>query len=207
MTKEITVAEYMELVQGEGLLIKSMAGQAMTTDGVGSEEADDEESEQGEPDDEPDEDAEDEEEEAGDTDPDEEGGTTFVLTISTDDVDRINDVLNPMGCITDNFAQNPLFLYEHGNTGNGPLTNPDAVLGKINSLTMDPETKSIRTVAQYVPRTGNILVSKILDMERKGLIPGNSIGWRPVAGITVDGNGKRTIQKWELLEVSRSSCQ
>jgi hypothetical protein len=196
--RELTVAEYMELVQGEGLLIKSMAGQIMSTDGVGSnvqDEADEPEDDEEEADDDDPAEDEDDEEET------EDGPTEFTLTICTDDVDRLSDILDPMGAVTDNFAANPLFLYEHGSGSNGMLTNPDSVLGQVKGVTLS--TKSLLAHVKYVPRTGNVLASKILDMERKGLIPGNSIGWRPLAGITLHENGNRHIAKWELIDVSK----
>jgi len=219
--KELTVAEYMDLVQGEGLLVKSMAGLTMAHDAIGSHIASmkekknetSDENASDEPDDEEDADVwnkrladehipEDEESEDNDDKEDKEP-TEFVLTISTNEPDRINDVLNPMGCETKSFANNPLFLYEHGASKNGPMSDPDAVLGQIRSLTMDPETKSIRVIAKYCPREGNRLVDKILDMERKGLIPGNSMGWMPLGGIRLHDDGRRTVDKWELLEVSK----
>lgn len=199
MSKELTVAEYMELVGGEGLLIKSLAGHVMTSDATGSEPEDDEE--ENEDEDELDEadagpvgDDDDEEEEEDDD-------TTFELTICTSDIDRIMDVLNPMGMETKNFQHNPLFLYEHGLSEKGPMTNPDNVLGRINSVTLRED--KVTALAQYIPREGNQVVNKVLDMERKGLIPGNSMGWVPLSGIKLHEDGRRTIERWELLEVSK----
>ncbi len=195
MITELTLAEYMEMVQSEGLLTKSMRGDILTFDSIGSamlfksiaqeEPALDEE-----------EDEDDDEKKQTDED-----SETATLTISTDDCDRFNDVLDPMGCETDDFQRNPLFLFEHGRGKNGPMTNPDSILGKILSVTMSE--KCITAEARYIPMQSNSLPTRILEMERKGLIPGNSIGWRPLAGISKDDAGKRFVKKWELIEVSK----
>jgi hypothetical protein len=196
--RELTVAEYMEMVQSEGLLFKSMGGNIMSTDGVGSDVQDIPDEDEDEEEDDDDEDPDDEEEHDDET---ADGTTEFTLTICTDDADRLQDILDPMGAVTDNFAANPLFLYEHGSGQNGMLSNPDSVLGQVKAVTL--HTKSLLAHVKYVPREGNKLVDKILDMERKGLIPGNSIGWRPLAGITLHDDGTRRIKKWELIDVSK----
>lgn len=125
-------------------------------------------------------------------------GYTAELLISTSDVDRGRDILDPSGIVLDNFRLNPLFLFEHGKGPNGPLSNPDAILGRIDEIHVLMD--SITAFARYQP--GLPMVSNIWNLESKGLIPGNSIGWKPLANIRVE-NGNRHVGTWELIEVSK----
>jgi Caudovirus prohead serine protease len=182
--KELSVQEYMELVQSEGLLTKSLSGDAMTSDAIGSEIDEDEELDKLE-----DEEVEDEEEEEDDDE------MIVTLTIVTADIDRIKDILNPLGCQTEDFARNPLFLWEHGKQR--PLA--DSLLGQVKSLTLTE--KGITAQAKYMPH--DAFTNKIMMLERKGMLPGNSIGWRPLSGIKLYDDGKRYVDQWELLECSK----
>lgn len=161
---ELTLQQYFEIVQAEGLLFKSLGVDYMQTDSVSN------------------------------TPPAEIDNVP--LQICTADIDRFNDVLNPFGCDYKAFGLNPLFLFEHAKQR--PFA--ESILGSIKSLSIDEA--GIKAVARYVPLETNNLPAKIWEMEKKGLIPGNSIGWRPLAGIT-QRDGKRYVDKWELLEVSK----
>jgi hypothetical protein len=125
------------------------------------------------------------------------GAKTTRLIISTVDPDRYRDILDPMGCDLVNFKSNPLFLWEHGKKY--PLDQ--SVLGR--ALQIDQYPDRIEAVVQYVPQDSNALPARILELETKGLLPGNSIGWRPLGNIRIDELGRRHIGKWELLEVSK----
>lgn len=118
------------------------------------------------------------------------------LLVSTDDEDRYNDILDPQGMVLDNFKLNPMFLFEHGKQK--PMQ--ESVLGRIHAI--ETTDHGVIAEAQYMPLENNPLPAQIWEMEKKGLIPGNSIGWRPLGNIT-SKNGKRYVGKWELLEVSK----
>lgn len=188
MAKEITLQEYMELAQADGLLFKSMRGDILTLDSYGSDPFVTED----------------------DFDFDFKSlGTTQsvdsdrirLLTISTNDVDRKLDRLDSRGMKVENFKRNPLFLYEHGFGPGGPLTDPKKILGRINGIEMHDD--KVIAEAMFVPMVHNPLPEQILELETKSMIPGNSIGWRPLDKITIDDKGIRDIGIWELIEVSK----
>lgn len=161
---ELTLQEYYELVQSEGLLTKSLGTDSMTMDDVGVERG--------------------------------KSLDAVKLLICTSDEDRYNDILDPNGIVLDNFKLNPLFLFEHAQK----KSFSESILGRINAITTTE--KGIIAEAQYVPLQTNPLPGQIWEMEKKGLIPGNSIGWRPLGAIRTH-NGKRYVGKWELLEASK----
>lgn len=120
------------------------------------------------------------------------------LVICTIDVDRGNDRLIPTGIVLNNFQLNPLFLFEHGKVH----SFEKSILGRINAITvLDNE---IIAEAEYVLQEHNSLPAEIWELEKKSLLRGNSMGWRPLGDITKDPEtGIRTIGKWEPLEVSK----
>lgn len=165
--KELTVQAFMEEMQAEGYIINAFNRPVLTSNGFGTE-------------------------------PKLQGpGEEIPLVIMTSDEDRRGTILDPRGCITDNFSLNPIFLWEHGMQ----MPLHDSVLGRINGVTISHN--SIIAQAEYVELANNMLPKKILEMELNGLIPGNSMGWFPVSDITIDEDGKRHVGKWELLEVSK----
>ncbi len=172
--KELTVQEFMEMMQAEGLLTNAMDSQMATMDSTEVAE--------------PEEDDDDDLDELCEEVP---------LLIVTADEDRSNTTLDPLGCVTDDFRYNPLFLFEHGLK----LPIQDSILGKINGIKITKH--GIIAQAEYIILESNSLPKKMKEMETNGLIPGNSIGWRPLADITMSDDGHRRVGKWELLEVSK----
>lgn len=126
------------------------------------------------------------------------GTNKFILTISTVDKDRGNDILNPEGVELKNFQLAPLFLWEHGRD---PMYPKDSsVIGYTHRIITNKT--SVRAGVTYIPLSSNPLPARILEMEQKGLVPGNSIGWRP-SKVSKDSAGVRHVERWELLHVSK----
>lgn len=168
MIEELSLQEFMEITQAEGLLTKAFGGDMLELSSAGPRK------------------------------PIDESARTAWLTFSTNDIDRFKHRLDPKGAVLTNYAACPLFLWNHGKSR--PLE--DSVIGK--TLRVDRYADRLEALVKYESLPSNPLPDKIWDLEQRGLIPAQSIGWRPLADIKIDrATGETSVGKWELLEISK----
>lgn len=121
---------------------------------------------------------------------------TAPLLISTASVNRKNHIVNPRGGNLDNYKFNPVFMWNHDG-----YTNPRNVIGR--ALRVTQHDNHIDALVEYAKLEGNSLPDELYELEKKGLLPGNSIGLRPTGKITRSESGVITIGEWELLDISK----
>jgi hypothetical protein len=117
------------------------------------------------------------------------------LKIATSDPDRSGDVMVIEGMITTNFDRNPQFLWQHGLT-----SEPVHTIGHIVKLYKT--ITAIYALAEYATSEESALAEKIYKLDVAGLLPANSIGFRPIEWEPNEYGGV-TFKKWELIEVSK----
>jgi hypothetical protein len=134
------------------------------------------------------------------------------LTIATSAVDRAGDILILEGMDATNFLKNPQFLWQHGASGETIST-----IGKVLDLRVgrasSPDTPSangtgraggtdLRALVEYASPEVSPLAEKVYQMDSAGLLPANSIGFRPIEYEANDFGGY-TFTQWELIECSK----
>jgi hypothetical protein len=114
------------------------------------------------------------------------------LKMATESVDRAGDVLVMDGMDATNFQSNPQFLWQHGSSG--ALIN---TIGKV--LDLQIANGALFALVEY---DTSDLAEQIFELDTKGLLPANSIGFRPLEWHANDFGGN-TFTKWELIECSK----
>ncbi|MDP4198313.1 MAG: HK97 family phage prohead protease [Bacteroidota bacterium] len=117
------------------------------------------------------------------------------LKMATGDVDRAGDILVLAGLESTNFLKNPQFLWQHG--ASGALVN---TIGKV--LELKTTQTALFALVEYAPADTNSLAEQVFQMDLLGLLPANSIGFRPIEWEANDFGG-HTFTKWELIECSK----
>lgn len=117
------------------------------------------------------------------------------LKAATSDVDRMGDILVIRGADLSNFTRNPQFLWQHGLTQEAVHT-----LGRIVKLVTTED--ALFALAEYAEPGTSELVDKVCKMDEQGLLPANSIGFRPIEWEPNDQGGF-TFRRWELVEISK----
>ena len=117
------------------------------------------------------------------------------LKMATSDVDRAGDVIMLSGMDATDFLLNPQFLWQHGTSG--AQTN---TIGKI--LQLEQTSNALYALAEYADETTSPLAEQIFRMDEAGLIPANSIGFRPIEW-EANAFGGLTFTKWQLIECSK----
>jgi hypothetical protein len=115
--------------------------------------------------------------------------------MATSDLDRSGDILRMSGIVTTNFLRNPQFLWQHGLSG--ALVN---TIGTVRRIVTTP--KALYVLAEYAAESVSPLAEQIYRMDLAGLLPANSIGFRPIEWDENDQGG-RTFLSWELIECSK----
>lgn len=117
------------------------------------------------------------------------------LKIVTSDVDRAGDELVIEGVVTKHFERNPQFLWQHAMTD-----EPVHTIGRIAKLV---QTKTaLYALAEYASKDVCPLAGTIFDLDEAGLLPANSVGFRPIEW-EPNSHGGVKFTKWELIEVSK----
>lgn len=117
------------------------------------------------------------------------------LKIATSDPDRSGDVMVIEGMVTTNFDRNPQFLWQHGLT-----SEPVHTIGHIVKLFKT--ITAIYALAEYANEAESGLAEQVFKLDKAGLLPANSIGFRPIEW-EPNQYGGVTFKKWELIEVSK----
>lgn len=117
------------------------------------------------------------------------------LTMATESPDRAGDVMVLAGMDAENFRKNPQFIWQHGNSGAEINT-----IGKI--LDLQVSNGALLALAEFATAEVSPLAEEVYQMCMAGLLPANSIGFRPIEYEKNDSGGF-TFTKWELIECSK----
>ncbi len=121
------------------------------------------------------------------------------LTMATDSVDRAGDILLLDGMDAENFFKNPQFLWQHGASGETIST-----IGKVLELRVVGRAGSadLRALVEYATPDLSPLAEQVYQMDLAGILPANSIGFRPIE-YEANEFGGYTFTQWELIECSK----
>lgn len=117
------------------------------------------------------------------------------LTMATDSVDRAGDILLLEGMDATNFFNNPQFLWQHGASGETIST-----IGKV--LDLQITGGKLLALVEYATADISSLAEQVYQMDIAGLLPANSIGFRPIE-YEANEFGGYTFTEWELIECSK----
>lgn len=116
--------------------------------------------------------------------------------ISTDTIDRYNEILNPKGMKDDNYSKNPIVLYSH-NLGFFSTPEPSkCIIGK--SLYRAVEEHGVLAKTKFVDTA---LANDVMVFNKEGFMNTWSVGWMPLSE-PVTKEGAQFYDEWELLEYS-----
>lgn len=125
-----------------------------------------------------------------------EGKRTAQFVISTGDVDRDNDIINPQGWELESFKSNPVVLWAH-NSSLPPI-------GKAIELAVKGRgsKKKLIATAQFATRAQHELADTVFQLIAGGFLNATSVGFQP---IDAEWNGERggfDFKSQELHEFS-----
>lgn len=111
--------------------------------------------------------------------------------MSTPKIDRMGDILDPMGCDYSEFQKNPVMLYEHRH---------DEPVGIW--LEVEATTTEISGVPVFHPAELNPFGHRIGRLYETGWLKTFSVGFIPLEWEPMPSGGGWFIKKWKLLECS-----
>jgi len=116
--------------------------------------------------------------------------------ISTDTIDRYNEILNPKGMKDDNYSKNPVVLYSH-NLGFFSTPEPSkSIIGK--SLYRAIEEHGVLAKTKFAD---TLLANDVMMFNKEGFMNTWSVGWMPLCEPVTKDNAQ-LYNAWELLEYS-----
>ena len=125
------------------------------------------------------------------------------LTMATDSVDRAGDILLLEGMDAENFLRNPQFLWQHGASG-----SLISCIGRVLQLQIrdskdgSDQSAALCALVEYASAELSPLAEQVYQMDIAGMLPANSIGFRPIE-YEANEFGGYTFTKWELIECSK----
>jgi len=118
------------------------------------------------------------------------------VTISTKAKDRYGDIVEPRGCIFENFLNNPVVTFAHD--------YHSIPIGKAEEITIKEE--EVLSKVRFAPEDVNPIAPYVKKAYEQGFMKTWSIGFLPLEKEPILGeNGVQTgwrYTKWELLEYS-----
>lgn len=120
------------------------------------------------------------------------------VLISTGDVDRDSDTINPLGWQVDSYMKNPVVMWGHDYMGITPAGG--VPIGKTTSLSITPEGP-VATFEFRQPAHAGDFVNIVRSAWEQGILQAASVGFRPLKWSDRE-NGGRDFHEQELLEWS-----
>ena len=99
-------------------------------------------------------------------------GNQFRFTITTNDVDRDNDVIDPKGWSIESYLKNPVVLWAHD------YTQPPVAIAR----TLERTPSGLASVAEFIDPAVYPFAGTIAAMVRMGALNATSVGFRPLPG-------------------------
>lgn len=118
------------------------------------------------------------------------------VTISTKAKDRYGDIVEPKGCIFENFLNNPVVTFAHD--------YHSIPIGKAEGITINDE--GVFSKVRFAPGEVNPIAPYVKNAYEQGFMRAWSVGFSPIEKEPIIGeDGVQTgwrYTKWELLEFS-----
>lgn len=122
---------------------------------------------------------------------------TIDFVISTEDPDRMDDVIKVNGWELDSYKKNPVVLFAHDNS--------EPPVAKANDITIRPRKKQLTARAEFVPQDVSPFAESLFQLYDKGFMRATSVGFRPIEFQFSDEDNRPMgidFTRTELLEFS-----
>lgn len=116
------------------------------------------------------------------------------IRMSTGQRARDGHILDPMGCVLDNYRGNPIQLWQH---------DPDEPVGRNADIVQSPD--GISACTTFAPPGVSPTADRIRGLVKAGIVNGVSIGFEILDAEPIDParpRGGLRASRWELLECS-----
>jgi HK97 family phage prohead protease len=114
----------------------------------------------------------------------------YVVTISTKDVDRDGDIMEPKGCQLENYQKNPVVLWGHDHSV--------PAIGRAGWVKRSDEAVKAKIYFASTP-----FAQDVKTLYDEGILNSFSVGFMRIADEPIPKNDRgRRITKWELVEFS-----
>ena len=120
------------------------------------------------------------------------GDRSFTFVISTGEVDRDNDTVNPNGWDLEHYLRNPIVAWSHDYT-KPPVARCTSIGVQGNALV---------AVAEFPPPGLYDLADTVYDLLSTGFLHATSVGFKPIEQTYNTTRGGQDITRQELLEFS-----
>jgi len=117
------------------------------------------------------------------------GARQVLAVISDPTLDRTKDVMNPAGCVLDNYRLNPLLLANH---------DPDHPIG---NATPTVRKRRVEALIDFAPAGVSQMADEWCGLAKAGVLRAFSVGFNPIE-YKPNKSGGYDYNKWELMEVS-----
>jgi HK97 family phage prohead protease len=122
------------------------------------------------------------------------GEDEVLIRMSTGQRARDGHILEPMGCVLDNYRTNPIQLWQH---------DPNEPVGCNADITPSADCITARTT--FAPIGISPMADKVRGLVKSGVVRSVSIGFEVIDAVPIDPKQPRgglRVSKWELLECS-----
>lgn len=128
-----------------------------------------------------------------------EGRMSATFTISTPTPDRSEDVMNPRGCLLNNYAKNPVVYFDHGFNLSLPIAKSEDENGELTVSIHDGHVEATGYFSQKLKES-----QQIFDLVVEKILRTSSVRFTPVK-YNLRASSERggyDMAEWELLEWS-----
>lgn len=122
------------------------------------------------------------------------GENEVVIRMMTGTRARDGHILDPLGCVLENYNLNPIQLWQH---------DPNKPVGRNSDIRATADYIEARTI--FAPAGVSPIADEIRGLVKAGVVTAVSIGFDIVDGVPLDPAKPRSglrVSKWELLECS-----
>lgn len=124
-----------------------------------------------------------------------EGERKIAFTVSTGDVDRDGDTIDPKGWVLDHYKKNPVILWHH-DTSIPPIAKAESIEVKDGKL---------RSVAVFPPKGVHPFADTIFELTKGGWLNAASVGFHGIERAPRADKGfdyrKQELYEWSILPV------
>lgn len=126
------------------------------------------------------------------------------VVISTPAVDRVGDVLIPTGCVIDDYARNPVILWEHGYSGEEGGSMPIASAADPDgNLHVEITDEAVKSWAFFHGKT--LLSDQVFHLIAAGIVKAASVRPKPMVSSLITHEGDEIgilMEQWSMSEWS-----
>lgn len=117
------------------------------------------------------------------------------VQLSSGDVDRQGDIVEQRGAVLNNYARNPIVLWQH---------DPSCPIGTASDIRYST-SGNLTALVEFAAPGKSSRADEICGLVKSGVVSCVSIGFMPLDETPMDSRdpyGPQRIKSWELLEIS-----